>query len=66
MIPPLYALDDSLKLERAGRLIASTYVIGNPDEKFFGLHPDYKPSRPSDMIHFVRLFRCSQAIYHFG
>lgn len=49
----VYALEDSLqlKLERAGRLIASTYVIGNPDEKLFGLHPDYTPKRPSDMIH---------------
>lgn len=49
----VYALDDSLqlKLERAGRLLASTYVIGNPDEKLYGLHPDYTPSRPRDMIH---------------
>ena len=49
----VYALEDSLqlKLERAGRLIASTYVIGNPDEKLFGLHPDYTPKRPKDMIH---------------
>lgn len=49
----VYALDDSLqlKLERAGRLIASTYVIGNPDEKLFGLHPEYSPKRPKDMIH---------------
>lgn len=39
-----------LKIERAGRLIASTYVIGNPDEKLFGLHPDYFPSRPKDII----------------
>lgn len=53
VISTVYALDDSLqlKLERAGRLIASTYVIGNPDEKLYGLHPDYKPSRPRDMIH---------------
>lgn len=53
VISTVYALDDSLqlKLERAGRLIASTYVIGNPDEKLYGLHPDYKPSRPKDMIH---------------
>ena len=53
VISSVYALDDSLqlKLERAGRLIASTYVIGNPDKKLFGLHPDYKPSRPRDMIH---------------
>jgi len=40
-----------LKLERAGRLIASTYVTGNPDKKLYGLHPDYKPSRPREMIH---------------
>lgn len=48
-----YALDSSqqLQLERAGRLIASTYTTGNPDEKLFGLHPDYRPSRPGDMIH---------------
>lgn len=47
-----YALDDSvqLKLERAGRLLASTFVIGNPDEKLFGLHPDYAPARPREMI----------------
>lgn len=53
IVSAVYGLDDSLqlKLERAGRLIASTYVIGNPDEKLFGLHPDYKPSRPRDMIH---------------
>lgn len=53
VISTVYALDDSLqlKLERAGRLIASTYVIGNPDKKLYGLHPDYKPSRPRDMIH---------------
>ena len=50
---PSYALDDSLqlKIERAGRLIASTYVIGNPDKKLYGSHPDYKPSRPREMIH---------------
>jgi hypothetical protein len=39
-----------LKIERAGRLIASTYVLGNPDEKLFGLNPDYFPSRPKDII----------------
>jgi hypothetical protein len=53
VISTVYAVDDSLqlKLERAGRLLASTYVIGNPDEKLYGLHPDYKPSRPREMIH---------------
>ena len=53
VVSAVYAIDDSLqlKLERAGRLIASTYVIGNPDEKLYGLHPDYAPSRPRDMIH---------------
>ena len=53
VISTVYALDDSLqlKLERAGRLLASTYVEGNPDKKLFGLHPDYKPSRPREMIH---------------
>lgn len=46
-------LNDSqqLTLERAGRLIASTYVLGNPDEKLFGLRPEYSPARPSEMIH---------------
>jgi len=53
VISTVYALDDSLqlKLERAGRLIASTYVTGNPDEKLYGLHLDYTPGRPKDMIH---------------
>lgn len=53
VISTVFAIDDSLqlKLERAGRLIASTYAIGNPDEKLYGLHPDYFPSRPKDMIH---------------
>lgn len=46
------ASDDSLqlKIERAGRLIASAYALGNPDEKLFGLHPDYFPTRPGDII----------------
>lgn len=39
-----------LKLERAGRLIASSYMTGNPDKKLFGLHPDYFPARPRDII----------------
>ncbi len=52
-IGAVYAIEDSLqlKLERAGRLMASTFVLGNPDEKLYGLHPDYTPSRPRDMIH---------------
>lgn len=40
-----------LKLERAGRLIASSFITGNPDKKLFGLHPEYFPARPRDIIH---------------
>lgn len=39
-----------LKLERAGRLVASSFMTGNPDKKLFGLNPDYFPARPRDMI----------------
>lgn len=49
----LSASNDSLQLEleRAGRLIASTYVLGNPDNKLFGFRTVYTPGRPIDMIH---------------
>jgi len=40
-----------LDIERSGRLIASSYETGNPDKKLFGLHKDYFPKRPSDLIH---------------
>ena len=40
-----------LKLERAGRLIASSFITGNPDKKLFGLHSEYSPARPREMIH---------------
>jgi len=43
--------DYQLTLERAGRLLASSYKTGNPDKKLFGLHKDYHPKRPADMIH---------------
>ncbi|HED33755.1 MAG TPA: hypothetical protein ENJ08_05985 [Gammaproteobacteria bacterium] len=46
------AYDDStqLTLERAGRLIASAYRLANPDEKLYGLRPEYSPARPSEVI----------------
>ena len=49
----VYALEDTLQLnlERAGRLIASTYITGNSDEKLFGLHPEYSPKRPKEIVH---------------
>ncbi len=48
-----YGFDDALqlKVERAGRLIASAYTTANPDEKLYGLRPEYRPARPSEMIH---------------
>lgn len=46
-----YEADTQLSLERAGRLLASSYMTGNPDKKLFGLHKDYLPKRPGDMIH---------------
>lgn len=47
-----FAIDNNtqLKLERAGRLLASSFVTGNPDDKLFGLHADYYPARPSEII----------------
>lgn len=41
-----YATDIStqLKLERAGRLIASSFITGNPDKKLFALHSEYIPA----------------------
>ncbi|VAW69860.1 hypothetical protein MNBD_GAMMA10-551 [hydrothermal vent metagenome] len=48
-----YAYDDStqLILERAGRLIGSSYQTSNPDKKLYGLRPEYSPARPSEAIH---------------
>ena len=52
-INSVQAIDASIQLtiERAGRLIASSYKTGNPDKKLFGLHKDYLPKRPRDLIH---------------
>lgn len=49
---PSFALDDSvqLKLERAGRLLASTYIHGIHGENLFGFHPDYSPNKLKDLI----------------
>jgi len=52
-INSVQAIDAStqLTIERAGRMVASSYKTGNPDKKLFGLHKDYFPKRPRDLIH---------------
>lgn len=39
-----------LSLERAARIVASSYASGNPNENLFSGNPDYFPLYPRDVI----------------
>jgi len=40
-----------LTLERAARIVASSYFTGNPNENLYGHDSEYYPKYPKDIIH---------------